>query len=142
MNTTRSVELVPYRMGDIDKVRCSEPDPFEGWPEFAERYAHDLRSIRLGGELIACLGYIYTTPDDVEGFAVINRDAAAGYGSQVAAIFRQRTRQWITESGIKRAWATCSCEDRAAQVFLRAVGYRLFWSGGDEDHIYLINEGD
>jgi hypothetical protein len=127
VSTIRSqteIEVGLYRAGDLSLVQCEEPDPIEGWPVFAELYAHDLRSIRLNGVLIGCMGYFMCAPTEADAFALIDRKACRGVGKQLAAAVRQRQLQWMEEIGLTRVWADCPRHDRKAQVFLRAIGYR------------------
>jgi N-acetylglutamate synthase-like GNAT family acetyltransferase len=141
MTTTRLPELGVYRKGDLASVNCSEPDPIEDWAAFAERHAHDLRSIRIDGRVVACLGYMYCADGEVEAFAVVDRQAVTGVAVELVRLMRQRIAQWVAESNIQKVWATCPRNDRAAQVFLRALGYRKF-EVEHEDHVFIINRGE
>lgn len=137
MTTTQWPEIAPYRLGDLAKIPCEEPDPIPGWAEQTERDAHDMRSIHIGGQLVGVVGYIPETRTQAGAFAVIDRQACAGHGRELARILRQRNRQWMEEVGITTATAFCNAQDRAARVFLRATGYRET-GPVDGDTVYFI----
>lgn len=126
MNTIPSpaVEVGQYIKGDILLVQCDAPDPFEGWLQFAEDNAHDLRAVRVNGALAGVIGYFMRSRYESDAFAVMDRNACAGHGMAVAKAVRARQLQWMEEISVTRAWADCPIKDRAAQVFLRAIGYR------------------
>lgn len=124
MTTTRLPEIAPYRLGDLAKIPCDEPDPSEDWAATTEQQAHGIRSIRLGGRLIACFGYVAINRREVDCFAVIDRKACAGVGAQVAQLIRQQSQRWVGQYGFTTVTAACAANDRAARVFLRAIGYR------------------
>ena len=124
MTTIRSPELGPYKRGDLALIPCTEPDPVLGWAELAEHHAHDLRSIHCDGVLVASIGYMPLSIHEADAFAVINRDACKGIGAQVAVIVHNQIKRWMSDTGICQANASCAANDRAAQVFLRAVGFR------------------
>lgn len=121
---THSPEVGQYRLGDIALVRCDEPDPFDGWPAYAEHMCHDMRSIRINGELVGVVGYFLIGPRQASSFALIDRSACAGHGIQLSTAVRSRVVQWMDEAWLTHAYADCSSDDRAAKVFLRAIGYR------------------
>ena len=64
----------------------------------------------------------------------------AGYGKQLALIVRGQTLLWMEQTSTHRAQATCSPQDRAARVFLRAIGYRqeTLLEAGAEDGSDLL----
>lgn len=124
MTTTRLPEIAPYRLGDLAMIPCDEPDPVPDWAAQTERDAHDMRSIRIGGRLVGVIGYIPETRTQAGAFAVIDRQACAGHGRQLARIIRKRNIQWMEDTGVTVATAFCNAQDRAARVFLRAIGYR------------------
>lgn len=124
MTTTRLVELAPYRIGDLERIPCHEPDPEPGWAQEMEQNAHGIRSIHLNGRLIASFGYMAVTRHEVDSFAVIDRDGCAGVGRDAARIIRNQCKEWIQQYGFTTVKAYCPANDRAARVFLRAIGYR------------------
>lgn len=124
MTTTLLVELAPYRIGDLERIPCMEPDPEPGWAQEVERSAHGIRSIQLNGRLVASFGYVAITRHEVDSFAVIDREGCSGIGPGVARIIRNQCKEWIQQYGFTTVKAYCSANDRAARVFLRAIGYR------------------
>lgn len=124
MTMTRSPEIAPYRLGDLARIPCVEPDPVEGWAATTERQAHGIRSIHLDGKLVACFGYVAITCREVDCFAVIDREACAGIGRELAILIRSQCLQWMRTYGFTTVSASCAANDRAAQVFLRSIGYR------------------
>lgn len=124
MTMTRSPEIAPYRLGDLGRIPCVEPDPVEGWAAATERQAHGIRSIHLDGQLVACFGYVAITCKEVDCFAVIDRPACVGIGRELAGLIRSQCLQWMRTYGFTTVSASCAANDRAAQVFLRSVGYR------------------
>lgn len=137
MTTIHTLEIGQYVQGDIARVHCVEPDPIEDWPTFAEANAHDLRSIRLDGELVGCCGYVLCAPHEADAFAVIDRAKCNGSGPALAAAVRARQLQWMQECGVTIVHADCPSKDRAARVFLRAIGYRPI-KGDDPDTSFFI----
>lgn len=138
MSTIRSPELGPYRRGDLSSIPCVEPDPVHNWAEITERDAHDMRSIYLEGRAVATIGYIPFSRYEVEAFAVIDRQACKGIGAELARITHNQIRQWMQHTGIIVADASCSAHDRAAQVFLRAAGFRKVRTTADTAHFTFI----
>lgn len=124
MSTIRSPELGPYRMGQLASIPCVEPDPFPDWAAITERDAHDMRSIYVGEDVVASIGYFPTSRTEADAFAVVDREACAGIGAQVARIIHNQMDDWMQYLGINLARATCSANDKAARVFLRAAGFR------------------
>lgn len=131
------LEIGQYVRGDIARVPCDEPDPIEDWPTFAEANAHDLRAIRLDGELVGCCGYFLCGAHEADAFAVIDRALCKGVGPALAAAIRARQLQWMQECGVTAVYADCPSKDRAARVFLRAIGYRPI-KGSDPDITFFI----
>lgn len=126
VTTIHTLRLAAYKRGDIASLPRSEPDPFAGWPAWAEDNAHDLRSIRAGDTVVASFGY-YCLQGDATSclcFAVIDRQAVAGHADQLVEIFKRQTLEWMHDTGVTTAYADCPSQDRAARVFLRAIGYR------------------
>lgn len=138
MSTIRSPELGPYRRGQLASIPCSEPDPFPDWATITERDAHDMRSIYLDGKPVAAFGYIPVTRRKADAFAVIDRQACKGIGADLARITHNQIRQWMQHTGIIVADASCSAHDRAAQVFLRAAGFRKVRTTADTAHFTFI----
>jgi len=122
VNMTPSLDR--YRRGDLSSVRSDAPDPIPGWAEHAEAHAHDLRSVRLGDNLLASFGYMLRSRTEADGFAVVDRAMAKGVGRQLALLVRLRQVQWMQEAGLTTAWADCPASDRPAIAFLRAIGYK------------------
>lgn len=121
---SNSIELGRYTAGDIASLPQYEPDPLENWGEYAELYSHDLRTIRINGAVVACIGYMPTSLTDADAFAVIDRHACKGYGAELVALARIQQVSWMRHTGIVRANAQCRDNDKPAQVFLRAVGFK------------------
>lgn len=138
MSTIRSPELGPYRRGDLASIPCVEPDPVHNWAEITERDAHDMRSIYLEGRAVAAIGYIPISRYEVEAFAVIDRQACKGHGAQVARITHNQMVEWMRHLGVTTVVASCSANDRAAQVFLRAAGFRKSRTTADTAHFTFI----
>lgn len=125
MNMTRSApEIAAYSRGDLAAINCIEPDPFPNWAQHAEAEAHDLRTIKLDGVIIAAMGYVPTSRLEAQAFAVVDRQACKGVGKQVAALIRAQQIQWMEHTGIPQAHASCPANDRAARVFLQVIGYK------------------
>lgn len=124
MNTIRSPEIGPYRRGQLASIPCAEPDPFPDWAAITERDAHDMRSIYLGGVPVATIGYIPITRRKAGAFAVLDRQACKGIGADVARITHNQMVEWMRHLGIILVQASCSANDRAGMVFLRAAGFK------------------
>lgn len=126
MTMTRSApEIAAYSRGDLASINCTEPDPFPNWAQHAEAVAHDLRTIKLDGVIIAAIGYVPSSKLEAQAFAVVDRDACKGLGKQVAALIRGQQLKWMEHTGIQQAHASCPANDRAARVFLQVIGYKL-----------------
>lgn len=125
IHTLPSLEVGQYRRGDLASISCTDPDPCEGWPFYAEHMSHDMRSIRLDGLLIAVIGYFNRGAGVADSFAAVDRPASAGHGLRLASVIAERQQQWMVEEGFSTVYADCPCKDRVARVFLRAIGYRL-----------------
>lgn len=138
MSTILSPELGPYRRGQLASIPCAEPDPFPDWAAITERDAHDMRSIYLGGVPVVSFGYIPVTRYEAQAFAVIDRNATQGYGAGVASIIHNQMNEWMDHLGITRVNASCSANDRAAQVFLRAAGFRKVLTTADTANFVFI----
>lgn len=118
------IEIGRYQRGDLALVKCAEPDPIEDWPAVMEASAHDIRSVRLDGRLVGCIGYVPFNYTEADAFAIVDRDAVQGHGRQLSMLIRKQQLAWMDHIGVTSALASCSADDRAAQVFLRAIGYR------------------
>lgn len=138
MSTIRSPELGPYRAGQLASIPCSEPDPFPGWAEATERSAHDMRTIYLGGKPVAAIGYVPLTRRKADAFAVIDRQACEGIGADLARITHNQMIEWMRYLGLIVVHASCSANDRPAQVFLRAAGFRKSRTTADTAHFTFI----
>lgn len=126
MTMTRSApEIAAYSRGDLASINCTEPDPFPNWAQHAEAVAHDLRTIKLDGVIIAAIGYVPSSKLEAQAFAVVDREACKGLGKQVAALIRGQQLKWMEHTGIQQAHASCPANDRAARVFLQVIGYKL-----------------
>lgn len=125
MNMTRSApEIAAYARGDLASINCTEPDPYPNWAQHAEAEAHDLRTIKMDGVIIAAMGYVPISRIEAQAFAVVDREACKGVGKQVAALIRSQQIQWMEHTGIPQAHASCPANDRAARVFLQVIGYK------------------
>lgn len=138
MTMTRSPELGPYRLGQLASIPCSEPDPFTDWAGITERDAHDMRSIYMDGLPIAAFGYIPMSRYEVDAFAVIDRRSSRGVGAQVAKLINKQMIDWMRHLGVTRVNATCSANERVAQVFLRAAGFKKVRTTADTAHFTFI----
>lgn len=138
MSTIRSPELGPYRKGDLASIPCVEADPFPDWAAITERDAHDMRSVYLDGEAIAAFGYVPISRYEVDAFAVIDRSASMGVGPEVAKLIRTQMIDWMRYLGVRRVNASCPAQDRVAQVFLRAAGFRKSHTTADTAHFTFI----
>lgn len=126
MTMTRSApEIAAYTRGDLASINCVEPDPFPNWAQHAEAVAHDLRTIKLDGVIIAAIGYVPYSRIEAQAFAVVDREACKGFGKQVAVLIRGQQLKWMEHTGIQQAHASCPANDRAARVFLQVIGYKL-----------------
>lgn len=138
MTMTRSPELGPYRRGQLASIPCVEDDPFPDWANITERDAHDMRSIYLDGKPVATIGYIPTSRRKADAFAVIDRQACKGIGADLARITHNQMVEWMRHLGIITVQASCSANDRAAQVFLRAAGFRKLRTTATTAHFTFI----
>lgn len=134
MSTIRSPELGPYLVSQLASIPCVEPDPFPDWAAITERDAHDMRSIYLDGVAVASIGYIPLSLREADAFAVIDRQACKGIGAELATITHNQIQQWMQHTGITQVNASCSANDRVAQVFLRAAGFRKSRTTADTAH--------
>jgi hypothetical protein len=135
MNMTQWPEIAPYRLGDMARIRCDEPDPEPGWAEATELQVHGIRSIRYQGALVASFGYVPVTRFEVDSFAVVDRHACAPIARHVTALIRRQCCEWMLQYGFTTVTASCAAQDLAARVFLRAIGYRETKpSDGDISH--------
>lgn len=135
MITTRE-----YRKGDIARIPTAEPDPFDGYADHAELWFKGLTSYDLDGSLAAVTYYSPLWNGVADAAAVIDRAAAAGHGPALALAIRRRIVELMRTDGLHRVQATASPEDRSAQVFLRAMGYRYesTMAAGAEDGSDLL----
>jgi len=136
---THTPTLDRYRRGDLASLPQSEPDPVPGWAEYTEQHAHDLRSIRLGDQLVASFGYFPASYTQADAFAVVDRDLAQGHGAAIARIIRQQQLQWMQDTSTARVTAECRPHDRVAQVFLRAIGYKRADQPGNPNACFQFN---
>lgn len=114
-----------YQAGDIAAINCAEPDPYEGWAQHVEATTFGKATITLSGKPIAAFGGVELWPGVLEAFAVVDRDSSKGHGRIVAAMFKARIEQAMAALNYHRAQATVCAGDRAGEVFLRAIGFRL-----------------
>lgn len=138
MSTILSPELGPYRRGQLASIPCAEPDPFPDWAAITERDAHDMRTIYLDGVAIAAFGYIPISRYQVDAFAVVDRAASQGVGAEVTKLVNKQMIDWMHHLGVTRVNASCSANERAAQVFLRAAGFRNSRTTADTAHFAFI----
>lgn len=122
---TEPIEAKPYRAGDAALIPVTEADPFGFWLRDLEASAKGLTSYYAGSRLVAVSFYMPMWDGVVESCALIDRAAASGSGRQLARVMRQVTDRIMIEQKIHRVQATSEVQDRASQVFLRAIGYRL-----------------
>ena len=118
------VERRPYQRGEAAFLPVEEADPFGFWLVEMEAEGRGLTSYLADGALIAVTGYHLQWRGVAYAFALVNRDLARGIGTELAASVRQRIAELVTSDRLHRVQATASSEDRAAQVFLRAIGFR------------------
>ena len=138
MSTIRSPKIGTYQRGQLASIPCTEADPFPDWAAITESDAHDMRSIYLDGEAIAAFGYVPVNRYEMDAFAVIDRSASMGVGPEVAKLIRAQMVDWIHHLGVRRVNASCSAQDRVAQVFLRAIGFRKSRTTADTAHFTFI----
>lgn len=119
------VKLTAYRRGDLASIPCVEPDPVPGWAALTENNAHDLRSITRDGKVVVSFGYVPISILEADCFAVVDREGCKGIGRQVAKAIYNQSVAWMAQTGIEQANASCPANDRAARVFLQAIGYTL-----------------
>lgn len=115
----------PYKRGDGALIPVAEADPFGFWLAEMESTANGLTSYYSDGLLIAITGYQLQWRGVAYAFALINRQLAAGSGKELAAAVRHRIVELMDSDGLHRVQASANAHDRAAEVFLRATGYRL-----------------
>ena len=113
-----------YRPGDIAAVQCSEPEPFDGWADYAEQQGKGLATVEKDGRPVAVMGCLPCWDGVADCFNVIDREAVKGYGRPLSEMSRARILQVMQALGIHRMQATASVTDRQAQVFLRSIGFR------------------
>jgi len=133
---TTTPTLDRYRIGDLAKLPMNEPDPVPNWAGYTEKHAHDLRSIRIGDQLVACFGYFPLGNNEADAFAVIDRDLCAGHGKPLAALVRSTMLDWMDHISVTTTYAECAAQDRTAQVFLRAVGFRRVGYSPQNNHLF------
>lgn len=136
MTTTPTLDR--YRRGDLASLPQHEPDPVPNWAEYTEQHAHDLRSVRLAGRLVACIGYFPIDASHADAFAVVDRRASAGHGRELAALIRQQQIAWMRATGVTSAFAECRPHDRTAQVFLRAIGFKRTNQAGNANACFTF----
>lgn len=117
--------LREYQAGDLQAVNCAEADPYPGWSELIEDGASQIQVVALAGLQLVVFGYVEVLPGVGEAFALVDRPACAGHGMEVAMLVREAVRGMMSAGKLHRAQATCAPHDRAAAVFLRAVGFRF-----------------
>lgn len=113
-----------YQNGDIACIGGRDPDPFAGWLEYVEENVRGAVTVLLDGQPVAVSGCMSVWDGVADCFAVVDRDKAAGHGRLITRLLRARMLQAMAVLGIHRMQSTASVQDRAAQVFLRAIGLR------------------
>ena len=119
------VEARSYKAGDAALIPVAEADPFGFWLRDLEAGAKGLTSYYAGQRLLAISFYMPMWDGVVESCALVDRSASAGLGRDLARAMRQVTDRTMRDKKIHRVQATSEVQDRASQVFLRAIGYRL-----------------
>ena len=118
------VERRPYQRGEAAFIPVEEADPFGFWLVEMEAEGRGLTSYLCDGALIAVTGYHLQWRGVAYAFALVNRELAHGIGRELAASVRERIAELMERDHLHRVQATACSTDRAAQVFLRAIGYR------------------
>jgi hypothetical protein len=119
------LEVRPYQQGDFAALRNLAFDPFLLFGENAELIFNGLRTIWYEDYRVCCTGYASFMPGVVGSFAAVDRVAAEGKGRELVSLIKGLIEKWRIECGCHRIEATCQSQDRTAQVFLRAIGYRF-----------------
>lgn len=122
--TADQITARPYRNGDGALVNVGEADPFGFWLRDIEQNGRGMTSYYLGDQIIAVTFYIPMWDGVADCCALVDRDLAAGHGLALARAIRKRTDELMRSDRVHRAQATSEAQDRASQVFLRAIGYR------------------
>lgn len=114
----------PYRVGDAALVPVAEADPFGFWLREIEEVGRGMTSYYIDDLLVAVTFYTPAWQGVAEACALVNRDIANGHGKELARVVRRRIIELMHSDGLHRVQATSYVDDRASQVFLRALGYR------------------
>lgn len=119
-----AIEVRPYKAGDAALIPVDEVDPFGFWLREIESAGRGMTSYYLDGLLIAVTFYTPAWRGVADACALVNRDLAQGKGKELAKVMRRRINELMRNDQLHRVQATSEVEDRASQVFLRAIGYR------------------
>lgn len=119
-----AIEARPYKPGDGALIPVAEADPFGFWLREIESVGRGMTSYYLDGLLIAVSFYTPAWDGVADAGALVNRVLSRGRGKDLAAAIRKRNDELMHSDNLHRVQATSYADDRASQVFLRAIGYR------------------
>jgi len=119
-----AIQVRPYQPGDGALIPVAEADPFGFWLREIESVGRGMTSYYLDGLLVAVTFYTLAWRGVADACALVNRDLAQGSGKELARVIRKRIHELMQAEQLHRVQATSEVEDRASQVFLRAIGYR------------------
>lgn len=118
------IEARAYRPGDGALIPVDEPDPFGFWLREIEETGRGMTSYYLDSLLIAVSFYTLAWNGVADAGALVNRILSRGHGKELALAIRKRNDDLMKSDNLHRVQATSYADDRASQVFLRAIGYR------------------
>lgn len=119
-----AIEVKPYRPGDGALIPVAEADPFGFWLREIEEVGRGMTSYYIDGLLIAVSFYTLAWNGVADAGSLVNRTLARGHGKELAQSIRKRNDELMKSDKLHRVQATSYADDRASQVFLRAIGYR------------------
>src|SRR5574340_580432 len=91
-----------YMAGDVGRMPIAEADPFAGWADHIEANACALRSYFAGEQLVAVTYYMPVWDGVGEACALVNREAAAGHGRELARVVRREIDAIMLADGLHR----------------------------------------
>jgi RimJ/RimL family protein N-acetyltransferase len=119
------IEAREYRKGDGAAIPVAEQDPHDNWLQQMESGMHGLTSYERDGKLVAVSGYELMWQGVAWAFALVDREACAGAGPELARAVRASIGKLVLADNLHRVQACCDPNDPATKVFLRAIGFRL-----------------
>jgi hypothetical protein len=119
-----SLVVRAYQAGDLAKI----PNPSFDYSQVLgldiEQQLDGIWTVWLGEQRMMVFGYALFMPGVMGVFSVLDRIACLGHGRKIVAILRKYLHDFAEVERCHRVEATCSPTDKAAAVFLRAVGMR------------------